>query len=343
MSDKPMNSRRCTMVIKYNNKNATEIITQEMESFSWTDCASGSADTLSLSISNRNLKWISTNWLPSDTDVIKACVKVMHWKSNSDNRKVYCGKFAIDDFGATGFPNMIDLSGISIPIHTSFNVTQRDKTYKKTSVKSILSDIAKRADVKLVYQASNHKVDEVSQDGKTDMEFAFSLCSDYGVSMKVYNGKLITYDQTKYEKRKKRYTLDISDFGEPGSYSFKHSVTKMYDGVKLQYQNKDGDKKTYSYIMPGKTGKRMLFLSMSADSHADAEKKAKAKLASSLREITKATFKVMGDPKYLSCDVFELTGFGKFNGRYFVDQVVHEKNGGYSTTLTCHRCVTSIK
>ena len=122
----------------------------------------------------------------------------------------------------------------------------------------------------------------------------------------------------------------------------KRSVTKMYDGVKLQYQDKDGKKKTYSYVIPGKKGSRILFISTEADSHADAEKKAKAKLAATLREVTTGTFKVMGDPKYVACDVFELTGFHQFNGRYFIDKVVHDKTDGYSTTISCHRCVTNI-
>ena len=342
MSNKPVNSRKCTMILKYNDKKATEIITSDMESFSWTDNASGSADTLTLTLNNRNLKWFKKGWFPASTDVIKASIKVVHWRNQEDNRKVFCGSFCVDDFGGSGFSNSVNISAISIPIRTGFNVTQRNKTYKKTSVKTILLEIAKRASIVLNFLSGDHKIEEISQGGKTDMEFAFSLCNDYDISLKVYNGKLIAYDQTRYEKRKKKFTLDIKDLGESGAYDLKRSVTKMYDGVKLQYQDKDGKKKTYSYVIPGKKGSRILFISTEADSHADAEKKAKAKLAATLREVTTGTFKVMGDPKDVACDVFELTGFHQFNGRYFIDKVVHEKTDGYSTTISCHRCVTNI-
>ena len=336
------NSRRSRIVLKYNDMLA-EVITEDTESFTWTDCASGEADTISLTLDNKGLKWIKGGWFPHSSDFIKMSIRVTHWRYQSDNRLVYCGKFAVDTFDASGFPGTVDIQGISIPIHTSFNVTERNKTYKKTSIRSVLSEIASRADIKLVFSADNHKISEISQEGRTDMDFAFSLCGDYDLSMKVYNGKLVVYDQTVYEKKKKSFTLDISDLGESDAYRFSRRVSKAYDGVKLQYENKDGKKVTYRYVVPGKKGKRLLYLSMSADSHADAERIAKAKLAQNLRQTITATFKVMGDPKYQACKVFELTGFGKFNGRYFIDKAIHSKSGAYRTTIQCHRCVTNIK
>lgn len=338
-----MNSRKCSVILKYNEKDVTHSVSQEMENFEWTDCASGEADTISLTLNNRTLKWLKGGHFPVSTDHIKMSIRVVHWREQSDNRTEYCGRFAIDEVEASGFPNTMDIRAISVPIHTGFNVTPRNKTYKKTSTKAVLAEIAKRAGITLQYLAKSCSVDEVSQEGNTDMEFAFSLCSDYGLSVKVYNGKLVVYDQTRYEGRKKAFTLDRSDLGGMGAYRLVRSTTKIYDGVKLEYQNKKGKKIMYRYVIPGKKGTRMLYLSESADSAADAERKAKSKLASNLRESVTATFKLMGDPRYQACKVFELTGFGKFNGRYFIDRAVHSKNGGYHTTIECHRCVTCIR
>lgn len=337
-----MDSRKSKIILKYNGKNATEVITDDEEAFTWTDCASGEADTISLTLNNRNLKWLKSGWFPRSTDYIKMSIQVEHWKKQSDNRKVYCGKFAIDELEASGFPEIVNINGISIPIQTAFNVTPRNKTYKKTSLRAILAEIAGRAGVSLVFSGENHKVDEIAQDGRTDMEFAFSLSSDYDLGMKVYNDKLVIYNQTDYEKRKKSFIIDRSDLGESDAYHIHRAITKTYDGVKLQYQNKHDKNITYKYVVPGKPGNRILFLSTSADSHADAEKKAKAKLAANLRQVVTASFRVMGDPKYQACKVFELTGFGEFNGRYFIDKVVHSKSGAYYTSIECHKCVTNI-
>lgn len=151
-------------------------------------------------------------------------------------------------------------------------------------------------------------------------------------------------DQTAYERKASRFTLNKSDLGDDSTYNFTRSVSKVYDSVKFQYQNKKGKNITYNYNIPGRTGRRTLFISSSADSHADAEKKAKAQLASTLREAITASFTVMGDPKYRACRVFRVTGFGKFNGRYFIDKVTHNfSDEGYTSTIECHKCVTNIR
>lgn len=334
--------RKSRVLLRYNRTDVTDTITDLLESFDWTDVASGEADTISLVLNDRNMMWVKKGFIPIAKDYIKVWIRVNNWMYDGDIRKTYCGKFQVDSFTATGFPNIFTIEGICLPINKSFNVTQRNKTFKKTSVKRLLQDIAKRAGMNLVYDAPDHKINEISQSGQTDMAFAFSVCNEYGVSMKVYNGKLVAYDQTRYEKRKDRYTIKRSDLGEGNAYNIQRNITTMYDGVKMQYSNKDKKTVTYKYVMPKKKGKRLLVISGSADSHADAEKKAKAQLLKALREVQSITLTVMGDPKYKACDNFSLEGFGRLNGKYFIDKVVHSKSGGYLCTITAHKVVTQI-
>lgn len=337
-----MNIRKSAIVLKYNRKKATAI-TDDISSFEETDCASGEADTVTMSVQNRDMKWLHGTRFPKSSDYVKVSIKVTDWKRQGDNRTVYQGKFHIDDFSASGFPSTVSISGISIPIHTSFNKTERNITYKNTSIRSILHQIAKRAGCKLVFHAENQKVEEICQGGQTDMNFAFSICSEYGICLKVYNGKIVAYDQTRYERRKAAFTLDISDLAGDSTYDLNRNVTKIYDGVKFSYQNKDGKNIVYKYIIPGKKGKHLLFISGSADSHAEAERKAKAKLAEAIRQAVTGSFTLMGDPKYQAAKVFKLTGFGKFNGRYFIDKAIHKKDDKYTSSIECHRCVTNIR
>lgn len=336
------NSRESVVVIRYNNRKSA-VITDELGSFQYTDNASGEADTVSFCLNNASLGWLKKGWFPKESDYVRVSICVRNWRWPGDTRTVYQGKFAVDEFGAEGFPSVVEFGGISVPIRTGIHLTERNKTYRKTSVKGILSVIAKRAGVKLAFSGKDCSVEEVSQDGDTDMEFAFRLCSEYDLAVKLYNGKIVVYQRTAYERRKGSFTLRPGDLGEGGTYRFQYSVTKLYDSVKLRYQNKDGKKITYSYTIPGKSGKRTLVLSDSADCVADAEKKAKARLAESLRQVVTATFSVMGDPRYRACETFYLTGFGRFDGKYFIDQVTHSKEGGYTSSIQCHRCVTGIE
>lgn len=334
--------RKSRVLVHYNRKDISDTITDLLESFDWTDVASGEADTISMVLNDRDMRWVKKGFIPIAKDYMQVWIRVNNWMYDGDVRKIYCGKFQVDSFTASGFPNTFAIEGICLPINQSFNVTQRNKTYKKTSVKRLLQDVAKRSDMKLVYDAPDHKLDEISQSGQSDMDFAFSLCNDYGVAMKVYNGKLVAYDQTCYEKKKARYTIRRSDLGGNGAYNIQRNITTMYDGVKMQYSNKDKKDVTYKYVLPKKSGKRLLVISGSADSHADAEKKAKAQLLKTLREVQTVTLTMMGDPKYKACDNFMLEGFGRLNGKYFIDRVVHSKSGGYTSTITAHKVVTQI-
>lgn len=335
--------RKSNVLIKYNGKNITKTLSAFMESFSWTDVASGSADTISVSLNNSSKMWFKKEYLPKKTDKIKAWLKVTDWKGTADNRSAFCGEFQVDGFTASGLPSVFSLEAICIPINKGFNVTPRNKTYKNTNSKRVLSDIAKRAGLVLYYDAPVHKIKEMSSEGKTDMEFGFSLCEEYNLAMKIYNRKLVIYDQNRYERKKASYNIDIFDLAESGAYSIEKNISQQYDGVKIQYTSgKDKKTVTYKYVLPGKAGNRLLFISGSADSHADAEKKAKAQLYKNLREVQVLTLSLKGDPKYKAAQCFNLTGFGALNGKYFIDEVTHNKDSKYTCTLKAHLVVTQI-
>ena len=156
MKTKKMKARNAYVRLRYKG-GGTMDITEESSGCTIVDCASGEADTISVSLFNKSGKWFKKNYFPKSSDYIRATIVVDKWKNDSEHREVYQGKFVADQFAASGFPATVDLEGMSIPLHTGFNVTQRSKTYKKTSLKSILQIIAKRAGIKLVFEASSHK------------------------------------------------------------------------------------------------------------------------------------------------------------------------------------------
>ena len=125
--------RTSEILIKYNEVDATKAIGRMLESFTWTDYASGSADTISLSLNNMNNLWVMKGYLPLHTDNLKAWIKVADWNHSADDRSVFCGRFQVDKYTYGGSPDIFVLEGICIPINRGFNVTQRNKTYKKTS------------------------------------------------------------------------------------------------------------------------------------------------------------------------------------------------------------------
>jgi hypothetical protein len=333
---------RSKLIMEYNGVEATNIIADDCGSFTWKDNATGTADTMTLDLSDRDGKWMD-GFYPQDDDSFKAWLEVSEWAADYRQGRIYCGTFTVDSLSYTGFPGRLKLSGISTPTDSNFNVKQKNRTWEKTTVKTILGDIAGAAGIGLVFDAEDINVDSAKQTGKTDLSFAYSLCSDYGLALKLYNEKMVIYDQTEYEKKEPLYTVNRSQLGGSGTYTIKRQTTTVYDSVKIQYTDTNGKTLTYEYTVPGKTGSRQQFITTKAESLKDAEKKAKASLRENIRDSQTITLKMTGSAKYLAADCFTLAGFGRLDGKYFIDSVTHSKQGGmYTVTITAHLTCTDF-
>jgi hypothetical protein len=338
-----MDTMRSKTIIKYNGVDATEPISSDCDSFAWKDNADGTADTVTLSLDNQTRRWMN-GYYPADTDTFKCWIQMSEWPVDDKDGKLYCGNFMVDSLKFSGFPEKVELSGISVPTDGNFNVKQKNKTWSKTTVKTILGDIAKDAGISLTYDAEDISVDSVKQTGKTDLAFAYSICSEYDLAIKLYNKKIVAYDKTRYEKKPAAFTIKPEDLGGNGAYSISRQVTTVYDSVKMQYTDGDsGNTLTYQYTVPGTSGKRQMFLTTKAESYSDAEKKSKAALRKNRREAQTATLKLIGSSKYEAAKNFDLSGFGELDGKYFIDRASHSKSGGkYTVTITAHLTVTNF-
>ena len=331
-----MKARQSSVVVKYNGKDITKTITDYIEGFQYVDNASGTADTVTLKLNNRSGKW-SGSWIPIQGDYVETIIKLTNWKKEGDNRKFNCGYFLIDDLSFAGPPSTASIGGITTPINTDFNVTKKSKTWKKTSVKKILEKIAKNAGVGLFFSGQDYQIDELEQSNQEDVTFAFNLCNSYNLAMKLYNKKIVVFDQVEYEKKKATLSIDRE---QTESWSATKSMTRAYDGVSISYTDSKKNKTlTYKFML--KKGKRIMKLNETAESLQDAEVKAKAKLLEHNRQCQTISVKVKGDTKYISSKCVNMTGFGKLDGKYYIDTVTHEKNAGsgYYCSIQAHLCI----
>lgn len=331
-----MQARQSYVSVKYNGKDITKKITDYTEGFEYVDNASGTADTVSLKLNNRSGVWWG-GWIPIQGDYVEATIKTTNWNKEGDNRSLNCGYFLIDDLGYSGPPQIATIGGIATPINTDFNVTKKSKTWKKTSVKGILSSIAATAKIGLYFSGQDYSIDEMEQSDQTDVEFAFSLCASYNLAMKLYNRKMVVFDQTDYEKKAASLSLDRS---KCSSWSATKSMTRLYDCVQICYTDSKKNK-TLKYKFMMRNGSRILKLNETAESLQDAEIKAKAKLLEHNRKCQSINVKTRGDVKYIACKNIKMSGFGKLDGKYYIDTVTHTKDasGGYTVSLDMHLCV----
>lgn len=339
MRKEQQDSRKVSLLLSYNGLNATGCFSEKAEAFAYTDIASGEADTIALTVNNRNGQWLD-GYMPEDGDYVDASIAVENWCDQGDNRTLHCGKFDIDDFSASGYPETARIGGITIPVRTNFNVTLKHRQFSHTSTKTILSDICSEAGMALSYESEDYPIEEVEQSGRTDMEFAFSVCRDHNLAMKLYNSRMVVYDQTDYERKDASYTIYKSDMQ---TYSFSQKKSVLYDSVQIQYADPDRDDTlTYSYTVPGSSGMRTLYINQQADTYRDAEIIAKSRLLENIRGAVSLTVKVKGDTRHIAARNILVSGMGKADGKYFIDRVTHSKNakGVYVCSIKMHPCVT---
>lgn len=338
--EKPVMSS--SVKVKYNKSSDTGAITDACEHFEYADYADGQSDTISLQMDNTDKKWLG-KYFPVKGDYMKCWLTTKNWMDKPATGKLYCGRFDIDEAEFSGQPSICSLEGISVPKRTGFSKTARNKTWKKTTLKLILSDIAKRAGLSLVFDASDMKIDEQEQSGDTDLAFAYSICSDLGVCLKVFDNKLVAYDPTKYEKKKAVATVQYgANYVE--NYSCHTNIDEIYDGVRVQYQLPKQEKsQTYKFIIPKHKGTHLLYLSDKCTSLKEAERKGKAALRKELRQSKTMSLTLTGNTKYKSCVNINIKGWGKMDGKYFIDSVVHTKvRGKYTCAVEAHRVVTNF-
>lgn len=334
-----MSIARSSIRLQYNQKETSDL---GESSFSYTDHASGEADSLAVTFDDQSGRW-EKGFYPKESDSVKAWIIQSDWFTGKADAKLYCGEFLLDRLNISGFPAIAELSGLSVPINSDINVTQKSRTWKKVTVKRILQDIADKAGIRLIYEADSYRIDEITQSARTDLDFAYSVCSDYGLAMKLYNKKLVAYDRGRYEKRSPAYTIRKEDLGGNGAFSLDINIASLHDAVKIQYTGKDRETVTYSFIRPGKKGKRVLFLTAKASSHQEAEIKAKTKLREDIRGSRRLVLSLAGNVRYRSAENFKLEGFGKADGVYFIDSAVHDRSQGkYTCTIEAHPVLTDF-
>ena len=324
---------------KKRNAKIAKKIQNMAEALTYTDVASGQSDSLSITLANINKEWMG-KYMPKKGTLMGVKFVLRNWKLKlkKTKKKFNCGKFVLDDISFSGRPMECVLGGVSVPINNDFKSLPRTRTWAASTVKDIAAEIAGRAGVKIYYNADSIAVDELEQNNQTDSAFLSSLCDKYGLALKVYNYKIIIYDINKYEAKKCVKTFREKDII---NWSYNTTIEGAYTGCVLTYTNPDADDPIEVGI--GSPG-RLYYMNVQANTYADAEMQAIAKVNNENRKAATATLTIRGPQKsYSASQNIRIKGLGKINGKYFIDKIAHSVgDSGYTMQLTLHRVQKKI-
>lgn len=344
-------ARRAVPDLRFNGKNANASLENYLQSFSYDDVASGSSDTIALTVYNGDMKWLK-DWLPKKGDRITAKINFKDWNSEGDNKTLDCGDFLLDSMKMTGGPLTADLEGISMPTDTSIKTTNRTKTWKNTTVKQIGSEIAKKYGLKYTYDGPKHAIESLEQTDRSDSDFLYELANKYGLGMKIYKTKIILYGKNEYEAKKSVLTLHRTDFIND-DWDWTDTLEHTYTGGRCSYKSNNNksksgtDKEISVYIGDGENaaGARTLKVSEQAANKSDAIHLISAAVNNANEKACTLTGTVWANPKLVAGIVITLSGFGKADARYFVDEVKTkvDPRSGTTQSITIHKIQKKCK
>lgn len=311
-----MNGRRSTVEITYNARTATQMA-EYLRSFKYTDVASGSSDSIHLELNDHDRHWIG-GWFPMKGDRIQPLIGMHDWEEQGIGEFIRCGTFEVDDFGFQGGPLGCTIDALAIQSSSGFKATDRTYTYKNTTLKEIGQKVAKRNNLSLYYEPKTPvTIENVAQDKQPDCTFYNDLVKKYGLAMKIYNDRLVVFDEAEYEAKEPVAVLTEADFEE--NWTWETALTGTYTGVKYQYKHPTKNK-TFSVTVG--EGDRWLTCDDPADNQTEATLIALARLNEANKGNTVMKLTMKATIRVMATDCVEIKSLGKIGGKYFVEQVV---------------------
>lgn len=327
-------ARKSTVAITYNSRTAAQI-SEYLSSFKYSDVASGSSDSISVELNDPDRRWIA-GWFPKKGDRLKPTITLSNWDADGDSATIKCGTFEVDDFSFKGGPIKCTIDALAIPSTSGFKATERTYTYENTNLKEIGQKVAKRAGLTLHYEAPTVTIESVAQDNQTDCSFYSDLVVKYGLAMKIYNDRLVVFDEAAYEAKKVVATLTEADF-EPG-WSWDTSLAGTYTGVKYQYTHTEKNK-TFTVNVGG--GSRILTCNDAANNQTEATMIALAKLNNANKGTTTMKITLRAAKwRLMATDCIQINGLGQLSGKYYVEQVDISVSDGTKMSLSLRKVET---
>lgn len=325
-------ARRASISVNYEHVNITDEVAGSVKTLTYTDVASGESDALSLSLQDRERKWMGS-WATKKGDNISASATFQDWDGEGDSWSIYCGSFEVDDISMSGPPPTCTIGAVSIPRSTAFNEEERTKNWEEVTVKEIAEEIAARAGISLYYEAEEISIKSMEQDKQTDCKFLYSVCEKYGLAMKVFAEKIVIFDEAIYEAAAPVADLKYEDFAK---YNYKSTLEGTYTGAKIAYSD-PGTGEDHIVTVGG--GGRIKEINEEADSAADAQKKAVAALNNANKNDTKFSGTVKARRELIASRCISIAGFGVPDGTYYLDKVVTKISGGGASqqSIEAHR------
>ena len=330
-------ARRIKPNIQYNGRDISAFVTE----ISYTD-NTDQTDDISIQLSDRAERWFN-EWFPETGDSIIAKIALHNWTIPNDVRTIDCGMFEVDNVEMS---ETVTINAVSAPIRGSIRSEQKNKGWENIKLNAILEEIALQANLRLIYETDiDPYYDRIDQNYKSDLSFIEELCKSDGLCVKISDGQLIVFEESKYDALPPIGKVVKGSSSIAGKPKFRRNAKNIYRACEISFTDSKTDE-TYKgqFAAPnvGTVG-HILKLNESFNSEADDmnfERKAKARLREQNKKEWTVDISLRDEVLYYAGTNIELEGWFRFDGKYHIQSVSYSiSSGGFITNLSLRRCL----
>lgn len=336
-------ARRAEITLLYDGVDISRDIAPFLTSMTYTDNAHGKSDDLQIALMDKEGLWRDP-WFPDKGATLTTEIRTLNWLRDGELLRLPCGTFQIDEITAKGPPTTADIKAVSVPVRSSARQEERTKGWEDIKLSRVAEEIATKQGLEFFWDSPEDPLlDRRDQAESADLAFLMRQCERVGLALKVTDTKLVVFSEEEYEKRAVVETITFSQVAQKRiiSYSFRTKTAGVYRGSRLQYHDAVQDE-TFDVYVPAENQNhngKALNINERVKSPGEAEQIAKKRLyQANKREVT-GSINMMGNMVMLGGCMVDISGFGKFDGNYFIEKAVHKytKGGGYTTQIDIRR------
>ena len=325
-------ARNTIINIIYQGSDITKDIAPYLLTFTFTDNSGGKADDLSITLQDASGTWLQ-DWMPSKGDIITATI--IHAET-SETVSLPCGTFSVDQIDYSYPPSTFSIKGVSASVKKKSVQQKKSSTWENVLLPQVITEIAgKNSLAPELYSVPPEFIEHLDQIEQSDLEFLQKLCADYGLAVKVQESKLVVYDIAEYEESASALTIEQGD-ERLLSVRFTSKTAQVYRKARVRYHDPVKDELyDAEYEDDAEEGsERELEIYERVESQADAERVAEERLIDTNRKEITGSVTLKGDVNLAAGLTVELSGFGMFSGKHFINKCTHKvDNSGYTTVL----------
>ncbi|WP_372714749.1 phage late control D family protein [Ilyobacter sp.] len=345
-----MKARNSRVEIEYEGVNISEDVSPFLLGFTYNDNLN-EFDDIEISFDDRDGNW-HRDWKPKKGDRINATIILENWNGEEGVISLPCGEFEIDNPSFSGPPDVMVLKGISVPLSVSLMDAKKNRSWEKMSFKKIVEDIGKILDLKTVIESKwDGYFDRLEIKKESYWNFLKDVCSKDGISVKIFDKKIVVFDESEYEAGEGSFTIEKSVCKR---YSFSDNDTDTYQKSRIVYTDPlIGQKIEKTFTAPERPRyreqtKRELVISERAtvpgktklEKEINTERRAKKELRNKNKESLQGDFDIFTPSGFISAgQVGIISGFGMYDGKHIAVKVSHKIGGGYQVGLQTRECL----